>query len=95
LGEIQPADFTEPNVFFQIGVEPVRIDIMITVPGLDFQGSWKRRITVDFGGETEPVLCREDVDRAKRTGEPATRPQRSAEIGSPPQMTSARDARYD
>jgi hypothetical protein len=36
LNDIQPADFTQPDVFFQIGVDPVRVDIMTAVPGLEF-----------------------------------------------------------
>src|SRR5205085_8704253 len=31
IGEVTPADLIEPDVFFQIGIEPVRIDIMTTV----------------------------------------------------------------
>jgi hypothetical protein len=50
LNDIQPADFTQPDVFFQIDVDPVRVDM----------------ITVDFGGELGFVLCREDVIAAKR-----------------------------
>lgn len=64
-GDIRPGDFTEPDVFFQIGVEPVRIDIMTSVPGLDFVPAWERKVIVDFGGESAPVLCREDVLRSK------------------------------
>jgi len=33
--DVQPSDFTEPDVFFQIGVEPVRIPIMRSISGLD------------------------------------------------------------
>src|ERR1035437_7245474 len=33
--DIRPSDFIEPDTFFQIGIEPVRIDIMTSVPGLD------------------------------------------------------------
>jgi len=62
---VRAADFTEPEVFFQIGVEPVRIDIMTSVPGLDFGSAWTRKILVDFGGASAPVLCRKDVLRAK------------------------------
>jgi hypothetical protein len=62
---IVPRDFTEPHVFFQIGVEPVRIDIMTSVPGLAFEAAWKNRVIVDFGGESAPVLCREDVLKSK------------------------------
>jgi hypothetical protein len=64
--DVRAADFTVPEVFFQIGVEPVRIDIMTSVPGLDFDPAWDRSILVDFGGESAPVLCRQDVLRAKR-----------------------------
>jgi len=48
--DIHPGDFTEPDVFFQIGVDPVRIDIMMSVSGLNFVTAWERRVTVDFGG---------------------------------------------
>jgi hypothetical protein len=64
-GDVVPSDFTEPNVFFQIGVEPVRIDIMTSVPGLDFGEAWKKKLVVDFGGEPAPVLCRADVLKSK------------------------------
>ena len=62
----KPTDFTQPDVFFQIGIDPVRIDIMTSVPGLDFEEAWSRKIMVDFGGEPAPVLCRDDVIAAKR-----------------------------
>jgi hypothetical protein len=58
-------DFTQPEVFFQIGVDPVRVDILTSVTGLDFPSAWKRRIVVDFGGEPTPVLCRRDILAAK------------------------------
>jgi hypothetical protein len=34
---------------------------MTSVPGLDFRSAWSRKILVDFGGESAPVLCRHDV----------------------------------
>ena len=64
-GDVRPSDFTEPEIFFQIGVEPVRIDIMTSVSGLDFVPAWERRMMVDFGGESAPVLCRADVLKPK------------------------------
>jgi hypothetical protein len=63
--DVQPGDFAEPDTFFQIGVEPVRVDIMTSVPGLDFQTAWTRKLMVDFGGEPAPVLCREDALNSK------------------------------
>ncbi len=62
---VAPRDFTEPEVFFQIGIDPVRIDIMSSVTGLDFGPAWERKVVVDFGGESAPVLCREDLLRSK------------------------------
>jgi predicted nucleotidyltransferase len=63
---VGPSDFTEPEVFFQIGVDPVRVDIMTSVPGLDFNPAWDRKLAVDFGGETAPVLSRADVLASKK-----------------------------
>jgi len=63
--DVRPEDFTEPDLFFQIGMDPVRIDIMTSVPGLDFVSAWERKVVVDFGGEQAPVLCRDDVIRSK------------------------------
>jgi hypothetical protein len=63
--DIRPSDFIDPDVFFQIGIEPVRIDIMTSVSGLDFVSAWKRKVIVDFGGESAPVLCRADVLKSK------------------------------
>jgi hypothetical protein len=63
--DIQPSDFIEPEVFFQIGMDPVRIDIMTSVTGLEFGPAWNRRVTVDFGGESAPVLCRADLLQSK------------------------------
>ncbi len=72
--DVAPADFLEPEVFFQIGVEPVRIDIMTSVTGLDFAGAWERRVMIDFGGESAPVLCRGDILAAKKaSGRPRDR----------------------
>ena len=57
LSGVSPADFTEPDVFYQIGIDPVRADFMTSVPGLVFTTSWSNRTEVDFGGETAGVLA--------------------------------------
>jgi hypothetical protein len=40
---LQPSDIGEPNVFFQIGIEPVRVDIVSSLSGLDFVPAWERK----------------------------------------------------
>jgi len=66
LEGLQPADFTEAEVFYQIGMEPVRIDIMTSVTGLEFVSAWERRLIVDFDGESAGVLSREDLLLSKK-----------------------------
>lgn len=78
--DVQPSYFTEPEVFFQIGVNPVRIDIMTSVPGLEFLHSWNRKVVVDFGGESAPVLCWQDVQAAKRA---SARPRDRKDLKKP------------
>jgi uncharacterized nucleotidyltransferase DUF6036 len=69
LKDLRPADFTEPEVFYQIGMEPVRIDIMTSVSGLEFGSAWERRLIVDFDGESAGVLSREDLLLSKKTAD--------------------------
>jgi hypothetical protein len=38
---------------------------MTSVSGLEFVPAWERRLMVDFGGESAPVLCRADVLKSK------------------------------
>ena len=38
---------------------------MTSVTGLDFGPAWERKVVVDFGGESAPVVCREDLLKSK------------------------------
>ena len=74
LQGIRPADFTEPEVFYQMGVNPVRVDILTSLPGLDFASAWERRLVVDFDGEPAAIISREDLIESKKvTGRPRDR----------------------
>jgi len=44
MDEYSPHDFTQPETFFQIGIDSVRIDVLTTISGVDFAGAWERRI---------------------------------------------------
>jgi hypothetical protein len=59
-------DFAEPEVLYQIGVPPSRIDIMTSVTGLEFDAAWSRRIMATFGDIVVPVLGGQDLRAAKR-----------------------------
>jgi hypothetical protein len=63
--------FTQPDQVLQIGVAPLRIDLLTSVSGLEFDAAWARREMVDLGGLTVPVLSLEDLATNKRaTGRP-------------------------
>ena len=66
LSKMKVGDFAEPQVLYQIGAPPSRIDIMTSVTGLDFDAAWPNRIMVSFGDVVAPVLGLDDIRTAKR-----------------------------
>lgn len=60
------ADFVEEGYFYQIGVPPVRIDILMGIPGLQFAEAWKRRIEVKFDDLPVVFISRQDLIISKR-----------------------------
>ena len=74
MHQYSPTDFTQPETFFQIGIDPVRIDVLTSVSGLIFSKAWYRRVVVDFGDVSAPVLSRQDLITAKlSSGRPQDR----------------------
>jgi len=59
-------DLTNPDLIYQIGVEPVRVDIMGSVSGLKFEEAWEHRVETDYGGVLAPVLSIDDIIAAKK-----------------------------
>ena len=71
LSALKKEDLATPGIVFQIGVEPVRIDILTAIDGVDFDGAWKRRLVAEIDGQSVPLLGRDDLIRNKRaTGRP-------------------------
>ena len=66
LSKMKPGDFAEPQVLYQIGLPPSRIDIMTSVTGLEFDSAWPNRIMATFGDVVTPVLGLDDMRTAKR-----------------------------
>lgn len=59
-------DLQNPEMVFQIGVEPNRIDIIMGVGGVDFDEAWKKRATSQYGDEKIYILSLEDAMRTKK-----------------------------
>ena len=72
LDGVSPEDFCNPEVIYQIGVEPIRIDIMMKVPGVEFAPAYENRAQSTYAGAAIDIIGVEDLLRAKRT---AGRPQ--------------------
>jgi hypothetical protein len=66
LTDLREADLATPGVVFQIGVEPLRIDILTQVDGLDFDEAWADKIAVHVGGVATFVLSRANLIKNKR-----------------------------
>jgi hypothetical protein len=56
----------------QIGIAPVRVDIITGVQGVEFEAAWGRRETVEWKSELVYFACKADLIEAKRA---AGRPQ--------------------
>ena len=66
LGDVTVDDLLNPDLVYQLGIEPVRIDLMSFVSGLDFEAAWNRRDKMMYGGLEVPVLSIEDTSCAKK-----------------------------
>ena len=65
--DLSEDDLASPGVIFQIGVPPVRIDILTVVDGVEFDSAWNNRIEANLDGLRVPVLSRSDLIQNKRT----------------------------
>ncbi len=66
LANLTAADFAQEGYFYQMGVPPVRVDILMGIPGVTFAEAWPRRAEVDFDGLLVPFISRQDLIAAKR-----------------------------
>ncbi len=58
-------DFAEEGYFYQMGVPPVRVDVLMGIPGLKFEEAWTRRVEVDFDGIQISFISKPDLITAK------------------------------
>ena len=48
LAGIQPGDFAKEDTIYQLGVPPVRIDVVTSITSVTFEEAWPRRKEADF-----------------------------------------------
>ena len=66
VSKLRVEDFSTPEIVYQIGVAPRRIDIMTSISGVEFETAWGNHGIANLGGLQAPVLGREDLLVNKR-----------------------------
>jgi hypothetical protein len=72
LQNVTMDDLHTPEMIYQLGVDPTRIDFITTPTGLEFDEAWKNRVFVRVENREYPFLSKADVIRSKRA---TARPQ--------------------
>ena len=65
LFDLTAEDLCTPGVMFQIGIAPIRIDVLTKITAVQFDEAWACRLTSEFEGEPVAVLSREMLIRNK------------------------------
>jgi predicted nucleotidyltransferase len=60
-------DLLNPEIIYQIGVDPVRVDVISDVPGVLFADAWLARQEVQFEDVGTFVISREHLIMAKES----------------------------
>jgi hypothetical protein len=66
LSGLSESSFSQEGFFYQIGVPPLRVDVMMSLPGMSFEEAWPRRVMFDIAGITVPFVSKEDLIQIKR-----------------------------
>jgi hypothetical protein len=67
LHDLTIEDLSRPGLIFQIGVEPVRIDVITAIDGVEFEEAWPARVEARLADQVVGVLSRQHLIVNKRT----------------------------
>ena len=59
-------DFAEEGYFFQMGIPPMRVDILMGIPGARFEDCWLRRNEIHFDDLPVDFISKKDLIITKR-----------------------------
>jgi hypothetical protein len=66
LSGIVPTDFSRADLIYQLGVAPLRINILTSINGVEFHAAWNRRKEASFGDTVATFIGRDDLLTNKR-----------------------------
>jgi hypothetical protein len=64
--QVSAEDFSRPGIVFQMGLPPLRIDVLTELTGLTFGEAWPTRTQAAFGPVIADVIGREAFIKNKR-----------------------------
>jgi hypothetical protein len=67
LDDLTSDDLSRAGTVFQIGVPPLRIDLITSIDGVDFTEAWPDRFSTTFGGVPVFVISRHHLITNKKT----------------------------
>ena len=71
LSGLTVKDFSQKGYFYQMGRPPMRVDILMSIPGVEFDDVWSRyeRLTID-GVEMNFITKKDLITSKKASGRP-------------------------
>ncbi|MBI1741765.1 hypothetical protein HYR54_01710 [Candidatus Acetothermia bacterium] len=66
LHDLTEADLIIPGLIFQIGMPPLRIDVLTAIDGVEFAEAWSARTLTQFADQAVAVLSMEHLIKNKR-----------------------------
>ena len=58
--------FLEPDQIVRLGVEPLRLELFTTIPGVTFGDCWENRVVENYADLSVPIIGRDDLLTNKR-----------------------------
>jgi len=66
LKDVAVEDFTNKDLVYQIGVEPVRVDIIMGIPAVKFEHAWRNRKIANFDGIKVNIIGIDELLKSKK-----------------------------
>jgi len=77
LKNLTSSDFAHEGYFYQMGKPPLRVDIMMSIPGIEFDQAWQKREAVELDDLKLLFISRADLIQSK---EASGRPQDKIDV---------------
>ncbi len=66
IKNLRVEDLTKTNLLYQIGIAPLRIDIMMGISGVDFSTAWRNRKLTHFGKASVNIIGIKELIKSKK-----------------------------